>query len=67
VDAEAIKSAVRGVPTADLLLDHRLHHGGQRVDGGGPFGALSATVLGTPVSMLTPPMAMMVPLGAPKE
>ena len=29
-----------------------------------PSGALSATVLGTPVSMFTPPTAMMVPWGA---
>ena len=30
-----------------------------------PSGALSGIVLGTPVSMLTPPTAMMLPLGAP--
>ena len=29
-----------------------------------PAGALSATVLATPVSMFTPPTAMMVPVGA---
>ena len=31
-----------------------------------PAGAFSGTVLGTPVSMLTPPTAMMVPVGAPE-
>ena len=29
-----------------------------------PSGALSVMVLGTPVSMLTPPMATMLPAGA---
>ena len=30
-----------------------------------PSGAFSGIVLGTPVSIFTPPMAMMLPLGAP--
>ena len=30
-----------------------------------PAGALRATVLGAPVSTFTPPVAMMVPVGAP--